>query len=66
MLKNEAIFQTVPETCRTTGLSKRYLREGCKNGTVPHIKNGRIFKIDVPALLEQLRREEAANREATP
>ena len=49
-----AAFQTVPNACRLTGLSQRYLRDGCKAGTVPHVRSGRVFLINVPALLRSL------------
>lgn len=47
-------FQKIDEACATTGLSKFFLRNGCKDGTVPHIKSGRTYYIDVPALLKKL------------
>ena len=47
-------FQKIPEACRSTGLSMYYLRQGCKDGTVPHIKSGTTYMINVPALLRQL------------
>ena len=52
-------YQTIEHACKTTGLSMYYLRKGCKAGTVPHVKNGRIYMIDVPALYEALERERA-------
>lgn len=48
------MFQKIPETCRTTGLSQHYLRLGCRNGTIPHIMCGNVYLINVPALLERL------------
>lgn len=47
-------FQRIPQACATTGLSQHFLREGCKAGTVPHIKSGSSYLINVPALLRQL------------
>lgn len=47
-------FQKIAETCKTTGLSQYFLRQGCKNGTVPHIKSGGVYYINVPALMETL------------
>lgn len=44
-------FQTIEQACETTGLSKYYLRRGCWAGTVPHVKSGRVYYINVPALL---------------
>ena len=53
--RNDAApFQRIPAACRITGLSQRYLREGCKTGTIPHIKCGRDNLINIPALLRQL------------
>ena len=47
-------FQKIPDAVKTTGLSAYYLRGGCKDGTVPHIKSGNTYYINVPALLQQL------------
>ncbi|MCD8146916.1 MAG: helix-turn-helix domain-containing protein [Clostridiales bacterium] len=47
-------FQKINEASKTTGLSLSYLRKGCKDGTVPHIKSGKVYLINVPALLEML------------
>ena len=50
-------FQKIAEACKTTGLSWYFLRQGCKNGTVPHIKSGGVYYINVPALVEELGRK---------
>lgn len=47
-------FQKITEACKNTGLSQYYLRQGCKNGTVPHIKSGGVYYINVPALMDEL------------
>lgn len=47
-------FQKIPEAVKTTGLSAYFLRNGCKDGTIPHIKSGNAYYINVPALLRQL------------
>lgn len=47
-------FQKIPEACRTTGLSQYLLRRGCRDGTVPHIRSGKTYYINVPALLDKL------------
>lgn len=47
-------FQKIPEACRTTGLSQYFLRKGCKDGSIPHIKSGPTYYINVPELLAQL------------
>ena len=47
-------FQKITEACKTTGLSQYFLRQGCKNGTIPHIKSGGVYYINVQALVEQL------------
>lgn len=51
-------FQKITEACKTTGLSQYFLRQGCKNGTVPHIRSGGVYYINVPALVEQLGQNE--------
>lgn len=47
-------FQKIAEASRTTGLSQYYLRNGCKNGTIPHVKSGTVYLVNVPALLKML------------
>ena len=47
-------FQKIPEACKTTGLSTYFLRNGCKDGSVPHVKSGGVYYVNVPALLKQL------------
>lgn len=47
-------FQKIAEACKTTGLSQYFLRQGCKNGTIPHIRSGGVYYINVPALMETL------------
>lgn len=51
-------FQKINDAVKTTGLSAYYLRNGCKDGTVPHIKSGKKYLINVPALLKMLNAEE--------
>ena len=51
-------FQKIADAVKTTGLSAYYLRNGCKDGTVPHIKSGKKYLINVPALLRMLNAEE--------
>ncbi|MCC8099770.1 MAG: DNA-binding protein [Clostridiales bacterium] len=47
-------FMKIPQASRETGLSQYFLRRGCRNGTIPFIRDGRIYLINVPAMLEQL------------
>lgn len=47
-------FQKIIQAAETTGLSQFYLRSGCKDGSVPHIKSGTTYFINIPALLEKL------------
>ena len=51
---DSAPFQRIPAACRITGLSQSYLRAGCKAGTVPHVKSGSTYLVNIPALLRQL------------
>ena len=47
-------FQKIPEACKTTGLSQHFLRAGCRDGSIPHVKSGTTYLINVPKLLRQL------------
>lgn len=61
-----APFQKIPEACKTTGLSQYFLRKGCKDGSIPHIKSGPTYYVNVPALLKQLDVPTQAEAEVVP
>ena len=54
IIHNSAPFQKIRDACATTGLSQCYLRKGCKDGSIPHIKSGCTYYVNVPALLKKL------------
>lgn len=62
MIEN-VVFMKLTDACRTTGLSNKFLRQGCKNGTIPHIMVGNRYYVNIPALLAQLDRESVQDRE---
>lgn len=47
-------FQKIKEASRTTGLSQYHLRRGCRDGSIPCVRNGSVYMVNVPALLRQL------------
>lgn len=47
-------FQKIGEACKSTGLSMYFLRNGCKDNTIPHVMSGGTYYVNVPALLRQL------------
>lgn len=47
-------FQKIPQASKTTGLSQYFLRNGCKNGSIPHIRSGTAYLVNIPALLKKL------------
>lgn len=47
-------FQKIPQACKTTGLSQYFLRKGCKDGSIPCVKSGTVYLVNVPALLRKL------------
>ena len=51
---NSRPFQSIEETVKTTGLSAYFLRRGIHEGTVPYIKSGTKYLINVPRLLDAL------------
>lgn len=52
--KENTPFMKIKEASQVTGLSMYYLRNGCKDSTVPCIKSGTVYFINVPRLLEKL------------
>ena len=47
-------FMKIGAASRVTGLSQYYLRRGCKDGSIPHIRSGTVYLINIPALLKKL------------
>lgn len=47
-------FMKIKDASRATGLSQYFLRRGCRAGTIPHIKSGTVYLINMPALLRLL------------
>lgn len=47
-------FLSIERACEVTGLSQFYLRNGIKAGVVPHVKSGRCYLVNIPALLRKL------------
>lgn len=56
-------YLTIRKTCEVTGLSMTFLRNGCISGSVPHIKSGNRYYINVPRLLAALEAAEGADNE---
>lgn len=50
----DAPFQSIETAARLTGLGRAYIRQGCIAGTIPHVRRGRCYLVNVPALLRQL------------
>lgn len=55
-------LQSIPAAAKTTGLSERKLRRGCRDGTVPHIQAKGRYYIDIPALLDKLDAEQQGKK----
>lgn len=47
-------FLKIKDACTATGLSQHFLRQGCKDGSVPHVMSGTTYYVNVPALLAKL------------
>lgn len=53
-MNNMQPFQKIADAVKTTGLSAYFLRQGCKDGSVPHVKSGGTYYINIPGLLRKL------------
>ncbi len=47
-------FLKIKDAATATGLSQKFLRAGCAAGTIPHVRSGRVFYVNVAALLRSL------------
>ena len=62
--ESERRFFTIGEAVERTGLSSYFLRRGCRDGSVPCIRAGVKYLINLPALVERLDQLSRANTEA--
>ncbi len=53
-IDRDAIFQTPRGAALISGLSPRYILNGCKAGTIPHVMCGADYRINMPLFLAQL------------
>ncbi len=51
---DKAPFQRISAACRITGLSQTFLRNGCRDGSIPCCMSGTTYYVNVPALLRKL------------
>lgn len=63
MSMNEKPFLKITDASAATGLSSHFLRAGCRNGSVPCVKSGKTYYIDVVALFEKLRAQQNTRAE---
>lgn len=47
-------FQSITGAAHLTGLSRGFIRKGCKAGTIPHVMAGKDFRVNMRVWLEQL------------
>ncbi len=59
-LNNDAPFQSVRGAAYITGLSAAYIRAGCKDGSIPCIKVGAEYRVNMPVWRAQLNTQSAA------
>jgi excisionase family DNA binding protein len=50
---NNTIFMSIKDAAAYTGLAQSYIRNGCKNGSIPHLKSGQKYLVNVKLLLEK-------------
>lgn len=63
MSMNEKPFLKIADASAATGLSSHFLRAGCRNGSVPCVKSGTTYYVDVASLLAKLRAQQNARAE---
>lgn len=47
-------FQSIAHASRISGISQYALRRGCRDGSLPHIRCGTSYLLNVPLLMKQL------------
>lgn len=54
---NQVPFMTIKDASTYTGLSQNYIRNGCRNNTVPHVMSGSRYMVDVKGLIDLARQQ---------
>ena len=49
-----AVLQQIRAAATITGLSQKFLRAGCKAGTIPHVRVGNDYRVNMLLLLEKI------------
>lgn len=49
-----APYQSIVNTSTITGLSQHFIRQGIKDGTIPFIRSGTMYFVNVAGLLNKL------------
>ena len=55
--ETEPVFAKIADAAKRTGVSMFSIRQGIKNGTVPYVRSGRKYLINVPAFRQMLDQE---------
>lgn len=53
----ETMFASIKAAAIETGLSQYMIRKGCREGSVPHIRRGENYLINMPLFRRQLEGE---------
>lgn len=61
--KTTTPFLRIKDAANATGLSQYYLRRGCQDGTIPHIKSGSTYFINMSAMLAKLNVESEVQKQ---
>lgn len=56
-------FLSIRSAAQATGLSQIFLRAGCRDGSIPHIRAGVKYLVNMPLLLAQLDAASAGQKE---
>lgn len=54
-------YQSIRGASRISALAQGYIRAGCKNGTIPCLRVGREYKVNMPLFLQQLEAASTVN-----
>ena len=58
-----APFQPIRGAAEITGLSTNLIRQGCQNGTIPHIRVGSDYRVDMKLFLDVLHKKAAGGEQ---
>lgn len=56
-------FLKIREAARRSGMSEFFIRRGCRDGTIPCIRSGAVYLVDIQGMIDRLQKQARNGKE---